>query len=136
MPKTRARPPQRRVMVEDALIGDRVRYRRNLIKMTQSELGGKIGTSFQQIQKYEKGMNRISGSRLLQIAEALGCSLEDLLGRTSATPAKSNPFTKFAASKDGIAIIEAMSKISSSRMRRRIIQIAEAVADRSTPRRP
>jgi transcriptional regulator with XRE-family HTH domain len=55
----------------DALVGKRVRARRLALKMSQSELGAAIGVKFQQIQKYETGINRISASRLWAISETL-----------------------------------------------------------------
>ena len=55
----------------DASVGARIRYRRNLLGLSQTELGDRIGVTFQQVQKYEKGTNRIGSSRLLQICEAL-----------------------------------------------------------------
>ncbi len=56
----------------DVHVGKRVRHRRWMVGMTQQQLAGKVGIKFQQIQKYETGMNRISASRLWDIAEALG----------------------------------------------------------------
>jgi transcriptional regulator with XRE-family HTH domain len=56
----------------DEEMGKRLRLRRVEVKMSQSELGDKLGVSFQQVQKYEKGVNRIGASRLEQIADALG----------------------------------------------------------------
>lgn len=57
--------------VVDALVGERIRTRRRQIGMSQSDLGQAIGVRFQQVQKYETGSNRVSASRLWQIAEAL-----------------------------------------------------------------
>ncbi len=56
----------------DAYIGQRIRHRRNVLSMTQTELGDELGVTFQQVQKYEKGINRVSVSMLLKIADALG----------------------------------------------------------------
>jgi len=56
----------------DALVGQRIRERRRELRLSQTRLGEAIGVSFQQIQKYEKGINRISASRLNQVASALG----------------------------------------------------------------
>jgi transcriptional regulator with XRE-family HTH domain len=55
----------------DRHVGARIRYRRNLLGLSQTELGDRIGVTFQQVQKYEKGANRIGSSRLLQICETL-----------------------------------------------------------------
>lgn len=63
----------------DRHIGGRIRALRNMKEMSQEELGAALGVSFQQVQKYEKGMNRVSGGRLLQIAATLNCTAADLL---------------------------------------------------------
>jgi len=63
----------------DLHVGGRIRALRNLNEMSQEELGEALGVSFQQVQKYEKGMNRVSGGRLLQIAATLGCDASYLL---------------------------------------------------------
>jgi transcriptional regulator with XRE-family HTH domain len=55
----------------DAYVGSRIRLRRNLLGISQTELGDRIGVTFQQVQKYEKGVNRIGTSRLIQICEVL-----------------------------------------------------------------
>jgi transcriptional regulator with XRE-family HTH domain len=55
----------------DAYVGSRIRLRRNMLGLSQTELAARIGVTFQQVQKYEKGVNRIGSSRLLQICDAL-----------------------------------------------------------------
>ena len=70
----------RRVQDSDIAIGERMRARRHQIKMSQDELGRKLDVSFQQIQKYERGANRVSSGRLMQVADALQCSVTDLIG--------------------------------------------------------
>jgi transcriptional regulator with XRE-family HTH domain len=60
---------------EDKVIGQKIRARRLAEGMSQQTLGEKLGVSFQQVQKYEKGTNRVSYSRLMQIAKALGESV-------------------------------------------------------------
>src|SRR6476620_9565984 len=103
----------RRVQDTDIAIGERIRARRNQIEMSQEELGNALKVSFQQIQKYEKGANRISSGRLLQLAEALQCGVTDLIGDSDTGSMKSTPFSRYAASKEGVAIINAMAKIPS-----------------------
>ena len=63
----------------DVHVGKRVRHRRWMVGMTQQQLGDIVGIKFQQIQKYENGANRISFSRLVQIARALRCRVVDLM---------------------------------------------------------
>ena len=55
----------------DAYVGARIRFRRNLLGISQMEMGHRIGVTFQQVQKYEKGVNRIGSSRLMQICDVL-----------------------------------------------------------------
>ena len=59
----------------DAHVGKRIRHRRWMVGMTQQQLADRVGIKFQQIQKYETGMNRVSASRLWDIADALGVTI-------------------------------------------------------------
>lgn len=74
----------------DVQIGARVRARREALGINQSELGRRIGVTFQQVQKYEKGVNRISASTLIRAAEALLCPASDLLGVDPGLPSASD----------------------------------------------
>ena len=120
---------RRRVQDADRILGERIRARRNQKGMSQEELGHALGVSFQQIQKYEKGSNRVSTGRLIRACQALGCSISDLAdGLVGSKAAKITPASQFAASKDGVAIIDAMSRIEDIGVRRQIIQLAERLA--------
>src|SRR5262245_5670491 len=66
----------RRANPIDVHVGSRVRFRRMLLGMSQEKLGEKLGLTFQQIQKYEKGINRIGASRLFDLAQVLGVSVQ------------------------------------------------------------
>src|SRR5262249_12212554 len=68
MPPTRGPKGARPV---DEYVGARIRFRRNLLRISQTEMANRIGVTFQQVQKYEKGVNRIGSSRLMQICDAL-----------------------------------------------------------------
>jgi transcriptional regulator with XRE-family HTH domain len=118
----------RRVQDSDIAIGERIRARRNQIEMSQENLGGALGVSFQQIQKYEKGVNRLSSGRLIQLANALQCSVTDLIGSGGKAPLASTPFSRYAASKEGVAIINAMTKIPSIAVRRQVINLVESLS--------
>jgi transcriptional regulator with XRE-family HTH domain len=63
----------------DAVLGERIRRRRRELQFTQSALGAKLGITFQQVQKYENGTNRISATMLLKLADALGMSVSEIL---------------------------------------------------------
>jgi transcriptional regulator with XRE-family HTH domain len=118
----------KRVQDTDIAIGERIRARRNQIEMSQEELGHALNVSFQQIQKHEKGLNRISSGRLIQLAEALQCGVTDLIGDSDTGSMKSTPFSRYAASKEGVAIINAMAKIPSLAVRRQVIGLVESLS--------
>jgi len=118
----------RQISDADIVIGERIKAQRNLIEMSQDDLGQALGVSFQQIQKYEKGINRISSGRLTELATTLQCSVTDLVGGADKTSAKSTPFSRYVASKEGVAIINAMAKISSPALRRHVINLVETLA--------
>jgi len=66
----------RRANPIDIHVGSRVRFRRMLLGMSQEKLGEKLGLTFQQVQKYEKGINRIGASRLYDLAQVLGVPVQ------------------------------------------------------------
>ncbi|MEM6259411.1 MAG: helix-turn-helix transcriptional regulator [Planctomycetota bacterium] len=78
-------PEQDRLRVIDRRIGQNLRAIRRMNRLTQTELGRAVGVTFQQIQKYERGTNRLPASRLVQLAELLGVSPNDLLGCAAQT---------------------------------------------------
>ncbi len=115
----------------DQVIGEQMRARRMELHMSQDELGKKLGVSFQQIQKYEKGTNRISVVRMLAIAEVLDVSTDYFLAEYAKHRGQTNgqaAFSKFMASKDGVAVVEAMVAISRPSVRAKVIQIARELA--------
>lgn len=113
----------------DRTIGLRLRARRLEQHVSQDELAQKLGVSFQQVQKYEKGVNRIGSSRLVEIARVLevdtGYFLGDLngTGKGSATVSR---FAEFMATKDGLDINEAMIKLNEP-YRRAMIDMARSL---------
>jgi transcriptional regulator with XRE-family HTH domain len=124
----------------DKHVGSRVRMRRMMIGMSQEKLGEKLGITFQQIQKYEKGTNRIGASRLQQIATVLsvpvsfffeGAPVADTMGglSESASPAY---LSEFLASSDGLALTKAFMKVKDPKIRRRIVDLVEAMVAEET----
>ena len=122
----------------DRFIGARVRMRRVLAGMSQEKLGEALGITFQQIQKYEKGTNRISVSRLHQIAGILGVPVstfyegapeggEAAPGLRERGPARYE--TDFLASPEGVQLMRAFLRIKHTRVRRKLIDLAVAFAD-------
>jgi transcriptional regulator with XRE-family HTH domain len=104
----------------DRLVGQRVRARRMELNISQSELGADCGVTFQQIQKYEKGINRIGSTRLVQIAQALDCGVDVFLGKSTNGTSR---FSDFLATKDGVDIMNAMLKLQQPQ-RRVVIELA------------
>lgn len=125
---------KRQVTNMDLMIGQRVRSRRIQQKVSQAELGKgmKPPVSFQQIQKYEKGVNRIGSARLVDIARVLEVNTDyfigDLGGPTRRRSKSDEAFAEFMASRDGVAIIEAMLAIQKLEVRRSVIDLARKLA--------
>jgi len=119
----------------DRHVGSRVRMRRMMISMSQEKLGERLGITFQQVQKYEKGTNRIGASRLHQIANILGVPVaffyEDMVGGelTPGFAEGSSPvyISEFMASPEGLALAKAFMKVSDPKLRRRIVDLVEAM---------
>ncbi len=94
----------------DARIGDRIRLLRKRVGVTQGALGEALGVTFQQIQKYEKGANRVSASRLNKIAARLDCSVRALLGEDGeADLHRVNPEL---LDRDAVQLLEAYAQLS------------------------
>jgi transcriptional regulator with XRE-family HTH domain len=118
----------RRVTAMDRTIGVRLRARRLEQHMSQDDLAHEIGVSFQQVQKYEKGVNRIGSSRLVEIARILQVDtayfLSDPKGGTNGVMV--SKFADFLATIDGVKINEAMMKLSEAH-RREVIDLARVL---------
>ncbi|MCP1744344.1 transcriptional regulator with XRE-family HTH domain [Bradyrhizobium japonicum] len=113
----------------DVRIGQRLRTRRMELKISQQELGQVLGVSFQQIQKYEKGVNRVGAARLVQLAEALDTNTGYFIGELEKGRGHESEFGEFMATREGVAIIEAMMTIDEERVRRLVIDIARALGE-------
>jgi transcriptional regulator with XRE-family HTH domain len=122
----------------DKHVGSRVRLRRMMLNMSQTKLGDELGLTFQQVQKYEKGKNRISASKLLQSAHILQVPVtyffEDAPGIPGAPQAKATApspayVTDFLATRDGLALIKAFMRIKDAKLRRRAVNLVEEIAD-------
>jgi transcriptional regulator with XRE-family HTH domain len=126
--KKKVKPATRGVQEADKIVGERIKARRNELGVSQQDLGEKLGVSFQQVQKYEKGVNRVTTGRLIQLCRALQCDLTDLADIGGIKPAKITAASTFAATREGVAIIDAMSRIEDLDVRRQIISLAERLA--------
>ena len=111
----------------DQEIGARVRVRRKQLGINQAELGERLDVSFQQMQKYERGANRISASSLVVLAEALKCRPADLLGVEDTATAID--WTQFHEN-DAQDALTAFTAIKSPRQRRAVLDLMRAMAQR------
>src|SRR5579872_5918956 len=121
----------------DKHVGSRVRMRRMMLSMSQEKLGNSLGLTFQQVQKYEKGTNRIGASRLQQISHILQVPVEfffkgapHLAGTSRADGDAPSPayVSDFLASSDGLALTKAFMRISDAKLRRRIVELVRQIA--------
>jgi transcriptional regulator with XRE-family HTH domain len=121
----------------DKHVGSRVRMRRMMLSMSQEKLGDALGLTFQQVQKYEKGTNRIGASRLQQISNILQVPVEFFFegaphvgGAARADGDAPSPayVSDFLASSDGLALTKAFMRISDAKLRRRIVDLVEQIA--------
>lgn len=118
----------------DRHVGARVRMRRLMLDQSQTDLAETLGLTFQQIQKYEKGTNRISASKLFQIAREFDVPIAFFFdGMPGPRPprdgtAATTLLDNFLASADGIAIAQSFSRIESDKLRRRVVQLVGEIA--------
>ncbi len=125
----------------DRHVGSRVRMRRMMLGMSQEKLGDALGLTFQQVQKYEKGTNRIGASRLQQIAHILQVPVEfffegapDFVTPPSGLAEAPSPayVADFLATSDGLALTRAFMRITNTKLRRRIVDLVESIAGDET----
>src|SRR5262245_3938069 len=123
----------------DKHVGSRVRMRRMMLSMSQEKLGDALGLTFQQVQKYEKGTNRIGASRLQQISHILQVPVAFFFEgapnlpsgvRTDGIGEAPSPayVSDFLATSDGLALTKAFMRITDSKLRRRIVDLVEQIA--------
>jgi transcriptional regulator with XRE-family HTH domain len=122
----------------DKHVGSRVRMRRMMLGMSQEKLGDALSLTFQQVQKYEKGTNRIGASRLQQIAHFLQVPVSFFFegapglassGNGNAGEAPSPSYVSdFLATADGLALTKAFMQIKDPKLRRRIVDLVSQIA--------
>ena len=129
MPKKQANPI-------DAQVGNRVRLRRMLIGMSQERLGELLGLTFQQVQKYEKGVNRIGAGRLFEVSRILGVTIEYFYEGVNSQLAggftesgSSPPVMEFVSSGEGLQLSLAFMKIKDSKLRKRVLDLVKQMAE-------
>ena len=113
----------------DLSIGARIRLRRKSLGLTQSALGDRIGVTFQQVQKYERGANRVSGSTLVAVAKALETSVAWLTGEESPDDGEAEALLRRLTAPGAIELLEAYARISRASVRQALIGLAREMAD-------
>jgi len=123
----------------DAHVGARIRLRRMLIGLSQERLGESLGVTFQQIQKYERGANRISASKLYEVSRVLGVPVSHFMegltdqtekgGKTAArSPEISDNIMDFVRSPEGLALNRAFAAIEDARTKRAVLDLVRSMA--------
>jgi transcriptional regulator with XRE-family HTH domain len=133
----------RRANLVDTHVGARVRLRRMLLGMSQEKLGESLGLTFQQVQKYEKGVNRIGASRLFDLAQVLGVPVQFFYDELSAASAESSlaPMqagfaerpaetyvVDFLGSREGLELNKCFVRITDPKVRRSVIDLVRSLA--------
>ena len=122
----------------DVHVGSRVRLRRTMLGISQEKLGEHLGITFQQIQKYEKGANRIGASRLQEIARVLNTPVSFFFEDSPGTAAAAQGFGEgessdyvvdFLSSTEGLQLNRAFIKITDAKVRKKIVERVRALAE-------
>jgi transcriptional regulator with XRE-family HTH domain len=131
----------RRANPIDIHVGSRVRFRRMLLGMSQEKLGEKLGLTFQQVQKYEKGINRIGASRLFDLAQVLGVPVQFFYEEAPVPEARlvaadgmadgpdEHSIVEFLRSRDGLELNRAFVRIPDLKARRAIVDLVRSLAN-------
>jgi transcriptional regulator with XRE-family HTH domain len=118
----------------DIEVGKRIRLRRIEKGLSQTELGDYLGVTFQQVQKYENGVNRVGASRLNRIAELLQVPITFFFHKDGGAKNDSEKneidTALFANAANSVRLLKAFSKIENEQVQRRIIALVESIADR------
>lgn len=121
----------------DIHVGSRIRMRRTIVGISQEKLGEALGVTFQQVQKYEKGTNRVGASRLQRMAEVLNVQIGfffegNLAGDLPISDSQKDPVSAFVTTREGIALITAFSAIEDRHVRQTIISLARSLSASKT----
>jgi len=127
----------------DKYVGSRVRMRRIMLGMSQEKLGDALGLTFQQVQKYEKGTNRVGASRIQQISEILQVPVSFLFEGGPSGTAGADGFSEatspayvsdfLARPRRALALTRAFTRITDAKLRRSIVELVEQIAAREGP---
>jgi transcriptional regulator with XRE-family HTH domain len=124
---------KRRAGPTDAIVGGNIRVQRLARDMSQSDLASKMGITFQQVQKYEKGTNRVGSGRLMRIAEVFGLPITALfVGAAPSSRRKPKASaTDLIAARGPMRLVKAFARIKERRVRHSIISLVESIAAKS-----
>ena len=120
----------------DKHVGSRVRMRRLLVGMSQEKLGGALGLTFQQVQKYEKGTNRIGASRLKQMSDILGVPIQYFYDGAPQAEGAASGFAEapamdyvsdFLSTAEGVQLVKAFTRVKNPAVRRRLVDLIETL---------
>lgn len=124
----------------DVYVGSQIRLHRKLLGMSQTELAERLGITFQQIQKYEKGTNRVGASRIQAIASILGIKVNVLfpsspsaIDQETSSSREGRDLEAFAISSEGFALNQAFIQIKNTQLRRRVVALVCAFAEAGDP---
>jgi transcriptional regulator with XRE-family HTH domain len=126
--------PRKRPNPIDQHVGSRVRMRRLMLAMSQEKLGAALSLTFQQVQKYEKGVNRMGASRLQQISDILQVPVAFFFeGMPNASAPHGSALSMaqiddFVSDSDGLRLIRALMRIDNTALRRRIVMLVQEIA--------
>jgi transcriptional regulator with XRE-family HTH domain len=122
--------PAQRVHPTDKHVGARLRMRRLMLDKSQGDIAKALGLTFQQLQKYEKGANRISASRLQHLCEILGVQVPFFFEGLPDMPeidGESAALNGVLATVDGLALVTAYTRIRDPKVRRAIVALVEQI---------
>ncbi|MBU1314480.1 MAG: helix-turn-helix transcriptional regulator [Alphaproteobacteria bacterium] len=126
----------------DVFVGGRIRMRRMMLKISQTRLADELGITFQQVQKYEKGTNRVGASRLQKIATVLGVPPSFFFNqeneeRTSTAGLGDSlavdDISQFLQSREGVTLNQSFLKISDPKVRQKIVALVKEIAQMDDP---
>lgn len=118
----------------DVHVGKRLRLRRSMLCMSQDDLGKQVGITFQQIQKYERGTNRISASRIWEFARILNVSEEYFFEGLEGNKASGDSDCQLLDSKESQKLIKAYYDIPESEVRYKIRNLIKAIVESENPK--
>ncbi len=131
----RPQPTGKRPNPTDIYVGSRIRMRRKMLGLSQEKLGEKLGITFQQIQKYEKGTNRVGASRLQAMSDALEVPVAFFFpestpsGPPGVREESATFMMDFMSTSEGLDLTRAFTSIKNPKVRRKVVELVRALAE-------